>query len=191
MNIIIVENILEDWIFEDLEKEIEKHKKDFKTEDRGHVAKYDRWYPENGSKVANIAKSCIYSEKLKKLADYYRDLAWRVFLANMPTKFEVQVTKYPIDANLGYNWHIDHISPDRRILNWIIFVTDSYSGGELEISEELIRNDTKIKGGFSYEVNQSIKPKKNMLVMLPSWMIHRVRPVFGGNPRITLNGHIS
>jgi len=189
MEVAVIDNILEDWLFEDLLKEFKKDKKYFKTEDRGDLAKYERWYPERKSKISKISESCIFSEKVKKHVNDFKDLSWRMLLSDMPVNFEVQVTKYPSDATLGYDWHTDHITPMRRILNWILYIEDNFEGGELLISEKLIRGTPG--RNVEFPIGQSIKPKKNRLVMMPSWMIHKIKPVTSGLPRVTINGHIS
>ena len=91
------------------------------------------------------------------------------------TKTEIQYTIY--EKGGQFEWHIDSILPTYRIANFIYYLNDDFEGGELELS---YKGDT--------EVDVIITPKKNTLVIIPSDMWHRVRPVIDGH-RKTINGH--
>ena len=73
-----------------------------------------------------------------------------------------------------------------------IDIDSDFTGGENQISndEYIIGNDNT-----PYNVDISTKPKDNMLIIMPSWVTHRVSPVFCKSKdklkgRITINGHI-
>jgi len=187
-NILIKKNALTKSQFTEVLNIIENNKEKFQEQfDNNNFVNFKRWFPESGHKIANITDLVIFNENIKKMVDKFRDLSWRSYLADVNHKFEVQITKYkPKDQ---YDWHDDHRTKDKRILNWIIYLNDDFEGGELLLSDVLIRDS--IVEYKKYKISQTIKPKKNMLVMMPSWTLHKVNPVISGNPRLTLNGHIS
>jgi len=185
VDIVIKKNVLSDSIFKEVIEEIGKNK--FDVIDRG-FSKFDRWYPPAGNKLIKIAEEMIYAENIKKEVDNYRDLAWRWFVSEIAnSRFEVQTTKYHIDPNYRYMWHTDHNVAALRTLNYILYLNDNFKGGELQVSGELIRN---LPTRDDYEITLNLKPEKNMLVIMPSWMLHRVLPITSGSPRLTLNGHV-
>ena len=42
----------------------------------------------------------------------------------------------------------------------------------------------------NYPILKTIQPKKNRMAIMPSWYIHRVKPLIDDSERLTLNGHI-
>ena len=112
-------------------------------------------------------------------------------MCNKASSFEVQVTLYEKPDDL-YVWHVDHSSlepnSNRRILNYILYLTEP-EGGNLDITDDYTYKGEDLLNK-SFPIGTSIKPKKNRLVIMPSWIPHRVNPVTSGK-RLTINGHIS
>ena len=71
----------------------------------------------------------------------------------------------------GFLTAIYYINSDYREDNWV--------GGELTIYKQLTFAD--------YPQNSiNILPKQNRLIVFPGYMIHRVKPYFGDNPRTSM-----
>lgn len=152
-------------------------------------AKFNRWFPPPNSELNTVIKQAVFSDKIQKLKENFVEPFWKVF-----TKiggFEVQVTRYKKGDE--FKWHMDHITAGEsifggsRILNYILYMNDYDDGGVLEISD--------YRGMYSstreeYNTIVSIKPKRNMLVILPSWYVHRVTKLTSDKERLTINGHV-
>lgn len=121
------------------------------------------------------------------LNDYFTDnpiqILVRDFLCDLgynSKNLDITITSYNMMQK--YDWHHDYTN--NRSHNYILYLTDQewFEGGELEIK---INDELK-----------TIVPKKNMLVIMDSSLMHRVLPVttkIGGvwqMSRLTLNGHI-
>lgn len=196
--LLIVENAMSQFDFEMCKKEIEdnRDKLTIVSVDYGKESNfsYKRWYPAPRTVIPNLADNMLFNTKIKNLIEDYQDGFWRLFLDDLALGYEVQVTSYKKSRNNRYEWHVDHQIGDVngikgfRILNYIFYVNDVEEGGELEISgtksfapdEDL----NLLKSIFSY------KPKANTLVVVPSWYLHRVKPILGEEERLTVNGHI-
>jgi len=191
VEIVIRKNVLKDSKMKEIMKEIEQNEDNLIVDDRG-FAKFDRWFPPSGNKLIKIAEDMIFAEDIMSEVEKIRDLAWRWFVTSTNTGFEVQVTKYHLSPEYRYGWHTDNIADldeKLRILNYIFYLNDDFEGGELQLSKSLNRksfNDIQ-----EFPVAFTIKPEKNMLVMIPSWILHRVLPVTSGSSRLTLNGHVT
>ena len=151
----------------------------------------NRWYPEPHTTVPNIIEKLIWSKKVRKKILPLGDLSWKWFLIGKTVGFEVQATFYskPDDH---YDWHVDHVHLKNdlsagRVLNYILYLTE-LKGGELQLSDDFGLADSP-KRNIDYHVGMTIKPEKNKLVIIPSWIPHRVLPTPKGE-RITINGHI-
>ena len=68
-------------------------------------------------------------------------------------------------------------------------MNDDFEGGELELSFKTDIDVYNNKLPFNPPVHMVITPKKNTLVIIPSDMWHRVKPITKGERR-TVNGHI-
>lgn len=188
-NIVIRKNVLKNSQIEEIIKEIKKN--ELKTDDRG-FSKFDRWYPPPGNILIKIAEDMIFTEDIMTEVDNSRDLAWRWYLSNNNVSFEVMITKYYLKPEYKYDWHTDHVTPkltDKfRMLNYVFYINDDFKGGELQLTKSLERGIPNLNS--DYPISLSIKPEKNKLVIIPSWILHRVTSVTSGSPRLTLNGHI-
>jgi Rps23 Pro-64 3,4-dihydroxylase Tpa1-like proline 4-hydroxylase len=166
------------------------------------ISKYARiyiydYYVDNidKSKIIYIIKSNLFNVKIFNiLDDLVREPLLR--LIRFSTHDELQYTVYEQGGN--YVWHVDsskpnmnQLAPHNRVANFIYYLNDDFEGGELELSYS---RDIDITVGDSSiihnpPISKIIKPKKNTLVIMPSDMWHRVKPIIKGKRR-TINGHI-
>ena len=90
----------------------------------------------------------------------------------------LQIGQYPKGGH--YNWHVDGLGLDdiqapeneflhgkTRKLSFVLWLNDDFEGGDFEF------HSAHIKGGV-------IKPKQGTIVLFPSWVMHRVKPVKKG-----------
>ena len=182
-NILTIDNALSKKDFSACVKEIEdnNNSKPFKA----WWFSFSRWHPKPDTVISNIIEKMLWSKKVTEPASKFGDLSWKWFVCRFALGFEVQVTSYKLKNH--YKWHVDHADGDGRILNYILYMTE-VDGGELEVCD-ITTLKIGTKAGDKYHKTISIKPKKNRLVIIPTWIIHRVNPVKTGN-RITINGHI-
>tara|TARA_Y100001972_G_scaffold126272_1_gene179604 strand:- start:257 stop:859 length:603 start_codon:yes stop_codon:yes gene_type:complete len=109
--------------------------------------------------------------KLLKIAKHYADRAnsitnWQFQLDMVEP---LQITKY--EKNGHYDFHSDGNGFSRTVnnektrkLSMSIILNDDYEGGEFEF----------------YGHKKSIKPTKGTVIVFPSYMVHRVKPVTKG-----------
>lgn len=178
--IIKIEDCLSEEDFILCKNEIDRFSKIFEETDR-KFAKYKRFIDlPHFSKITPTIEPYIFSNKIKEEVKNEEDLAWRLFANDKINKFETQVTYY--DNGDFYDWHYDHTSPYYLTHNFILYMTDEgekYKGGYLEI-----------------EPDKKIKPKKNTLILMPSYYKHRVTKVKSTvstsiwDKRVTINGHL-
>lgn len=84
---------------------------------------------------------------------------------------ETQVSRYG-DDNQHYDWHVDNGNNIQRLVTFVYYPTDgNWSGGEIELS-----NTPVWKGKSFSEETLKIKPEKNLGIIFPSNMPHRVLP---------------
>ncbi len=187
MNLIILENALPEKDLELIETEIKNAT--FNNESKDHL-KFTRWYPPPKSSIANIIENLIYSDKVRKLAVVLDDYAMRsladVEHCNFATGFEVQVTKYKKGDH--YLWHVDHGEGRGRLLNYILYLYNVENGGELQLTKET--DISKLTNESKFPISKTIKPTRNMLVIMPAHYFHKVNMIKGDQERITINGHI-
>jgi len=195
-NIMILDNLFSQSGYEYIRnvclEELKKSKKEFKEmdemKDEIDVRKYNnRFYPKNDHFLTFLMGNTLFGyEKILETAKNLQDFSWGLYNRKaLTTKYEVQVTHYI--ENDHYGWHSD--LTNGRLFNYIYYVTEPQEGGELQISNTnaIEKDEFKTK---EFNIIQTIEPKKNRLVIMPSWIIHRVKPINKGN-RITLNGHIT
>jgi|APSaa5957512535_1039671.scaffolds.fasta_scaffold10315_2 hypothetical protein len=141
------------------------------------------------SKILKILSGKLFSQELynKFPIDDDEPLLRLIPFSN---RHETQYTVY--DKGGEYTWHIDSDLPHNRIANYIYYINDDFVGGELELSFQrdiiMVVDDNQ----DNYDeplVSLTITPKKNTLVVIPSDMLHRVKPITKGKRR-TINGHI-
>lgn len=177
-------------ILVDEEKKNEKHF--VLHEDGVGLRNADRWYPTEkemySETVIGIAKTLMEDKTMMDKVKSIPDLSWQVWKPNEPFSYEVQYTRYKSNGLDAYMWHFDHGNGQRRVLNYILYLTDDFDGGETDLSADLALNYDN--GITAHKINYTIKPERNMLLMFPSWIMHRVRPSFSGGIRKTLNGHV-
>jgi PKHD-type hydroxylase len=107
----------------------------------------------------------------KKLSDLVINLNKRYYNFNLTGFNEpMQLANYTADVEGTYNWHIDGGGVGTiRKLSIVVQLSypQEYEGGELQL---MIDNNNPT----------CIKKKRGMIVMFPSWVIHRVTPVTYG-----------
>ena len=170
------------------------------------VARYNRIYLDehykgfrDNSYILKLIHEKLFADKIYDKANRINDLSF--ILLKKSTNHETQITSY--NNNDEYNWHVD--SGDERIwsgriLNYILFLNDkNFSGGNLEIINSYPLGNIK---SISEQYKNShpdyiIKPKNGTLVIMPSYLIHRVTKIKiddinsdSMNRRLTINGHI-
>ena len=163
---------------------------------KGHMTReyervfVDRVYLGNreNSDILQIIQKNLFSEEMKEIYSSIRDTSFK--LIPNSSYHETQITFYKNENS--YDWHTDEVLS--RVINWVLYIDidSDFTGGENEISndEHMPDSDTK-----PYNVDISTKPKDNLLLLMPSWVTHRVVPVFCKHDdklrgRITINGHI-
>jgi len=151
---------------------------------------FDKYYEKDRtqSDVLEIIPKYLFSSEMIDICKSMKEGAFK-FIENS-SRHETQLTIY--GDHHGYEWHHDNVFG--RFVNWILYIDidSDFTGGENQISndEYIIGNDNT-----PYNVDISTKPKDNMLIIMPSWVTHRVSPVFCKSKdklkgRITINGHI-
>jgi len=187
---IVIDNFLSDEDFKLCMNQIELHRdqmKDFEHESGIH---YRRWQPGPTPFIKHIIGEYLYNDRIYDIADNFIDGFWKQYCENVSNKYECQVTSYTKDRKDFYGWHTDHIPVGLNVgivrnLNYILYMTDIDNGGEFQIANEFKHFD------YSYEpeVHTSISPKRNRLLLIPTWYIHRVTPVLSDQERLTIHGH--
>lgn len=189
-NILVIENFLTDEEFKGFIKVISFQSKMFKEQDIGY-ADYFRFYTND--------HSCYYIDKimhhkvfnLKDLVKDKQDLAWIYYRSSHSKYMETQITSYRSGGK--YRWHTDHYRQNVTTThNYILYMTDDFEGGELQISSNLYPHTIlATERRDIFPVGHTFKPKKNMFVMMPSYYTHRVTEVISGKEhRLTVNGHL-
>ena len=90
----------------------------------------------------------------------------------------IQIGQYPKGGH--YNWHVDGLGLEPisahgnefldgkvRKISFVLWLNDDFEGGDFEF------HSAHIKGGV-------IKLKQGTIVLFPSWVMHRVKPVKKG-----------
>lgn len=191
--ILIVDHFLDKPVFDTCQEEIKKNKDLLLSDNRYKSVSFSRYYPEVNTLIPNVIDDNLFSPKIHSLIENFHDGYWKLFNERLATGFEVQVTLYQKKLENQYTWHVDHLVDSNqryfglRVLNYILYINDVSKGGELEIADHFTKYDPYRK---SYNISQTIKPKANRLVIVPSWLIHRVKPMLTDEKRITINGHI-
>ena len=139
------------------------------------------------SDILNIVSKYMFSREMMDLCSSLKDGAFKNI--EHTNHHESKLTFY--GNNHVYEWHND--IKYGRLINWILYVDidSDFTGGENQISND----DLTENYSDNYNIDISTKPKDNMLIMMPSWVTHRVAPVFCKSKdklkgRITINGHI-
>lgn len=144
------------------------------------IYKFDR----RNSNILNIIDSKLFSNLVLDNVGVIEPLLRLIRFSN---NHESQYTVY--DKGGNYVWHVDSIMPYNRIANFILYLNDDFEGGELELSFKTDVDILSLTVPPNPPVDLVITPKKNMMVVMPSDMWHRVRPITKGKRR-TINGHI-
>lgn len=85
---------------------------------------------------------------------------------------QVQMSKYKSDGGF-YDWHIDIAEPQdelQRKLSVSILLNDDFEGGE-----------------FDFDLESNVLTKKGSILVFPSFVRHRVRPVTKGTRYTAVN----
>jgi len=90
----------------------------------------------------------------------------------------VQIGQYPTGGH--YNWHVDGLglspihAPDNEFLHgktrkisFVLWLNDDFEGGEFEFHK-------------SHTKDNVIRPSTGTILLFPSWVMHRVKPVKKG-----------
>jgi len=200
--VLIIDDFLPETVFKVVSNEIEMNRDYFYDQEISKIdgkawASFKRWYPPNGTIIPNIIDTNLFSERVQELVKEYVDGFWKLFYNKIAWGFEVQVTSYNKNKDSVYNWHVDHMPGidnkvmkfmGVRILNYIFYLNDVDEGGELEIGDHT--SGVVFNRQMECDVIKSFAPKKNRLVVIPSWYVHRVKPVLSDQERLTINGHV-
>jgi Rps23 Pro-64 3,4-dihydroxylase Tpa1-like proline 4-hydroxylase len=194
--ILTVNNFLSENNLLSIEEEIRESINKFSIEKDEHrklnrIQLDDVWENDrDSSNILSIISNDLFSKNMLKIYNSINDSSFR--LIEISNKHETQITIYN-DKN-EYSWHNDKVKG--RIINWVLFIDlgMDFTGGENQISYDEINVNslTKIENVKPHIIT---KPKGNMLLLMPSWVSHRVSPVKSSNNditkgRITINGHI-
>jgi len=190
--ILVVDDFLSTNQLFQCQQEITANKSKREAEKNGKHASYSRYYPDVNTMIPNTINDTLFTDKIHNLIKDFHDGFWKLFNEQLALGFEVQVTAYKKKLKNKYDWHVDHrIENDRypgiRVLNYILYMSDVADGGELEIADYYGKHDPNRK---KYNIIKTIKPKTNRLALMPSWMVHRVKPIKSDDTRITINGHV-
>jgi len=172
-----------------------------------YITTLTRYYHFEPGPIIDVLEKKLYSKEIVAFSDGCADLAWQWI--RRASGYEVQLTRYNSGID-EYFWHSDHHRPvdaesGFRVLNWILYLGEcDYEGGELELSKDVPAlepgneaTDYDRKMGTdtgNVSVWKSVKPKKNRMVVMPSYLLHRVKRHKSKtddfmDARITLNGH--
>jgi PKHD-type hydroxylase len=128
-------------------------------------------------------KTNIYWSQEQELFDmvgHYGASANRQAEWNLQTNAmeSIQIGQYPTGGH--YDWHVDGLglepidAPENELLHgktrkisFVLWLNDDFEGGDFEF------HSAHIKGGV-------IKPKQGTILLFPSWVMHRVKPVKKG-----------
>lgn len=189
--VIYVENVFDEGTPENIIQLGKENNQRFRKEEDG-IRNYERWYPSENDEDRNedlieVARAMMEHEDIQDASIPWTDLSWKGWRKNIPFQYELQFTRYLSGKNNRYEWHVDTVGS--RLLNWIYYLNDDFEGGETEIAVEdefIWEREERHK----HNVFKKFKPTKNSLLIMPSWLIHRVKPVLNGANRQTLNGHV-
>ena len=126
------------------------------------------------SKVSFLPPADLGADVCKKMLDAIKDMNKDVFNFDLTGLLEsLQYTTYDEEYRGMYNWHFDEGSGEdktwTRKLSVILILSDpiEYGGGDLEMVTE--------KG------IDAVEQKRGRLVIFPSFLRHRVRPITKGS----------
>ena len=90
----------------------------------------------------------------------------------------IQIGQYPTGGH--YNWHVDGLGIDSidaphneflhgktRKISFVLWLNDDFEGGEFEFHKTHMKDNV-------------IRPSTGTIVLFPSWVMHRVKPVKQG-----------
>ena len=126
------------------------------------------------TKISWIADQNILLAIKDKILDINKNKNWNYNLTGM---FPFQYSVYNKDDH--YDWHVDKRpvnqgEPEKK-LSFSLMLNDNYKGGELEFKDS--------------HKNISLNLTKGDMVVFPSFLLHRVKPILDGT-RISLVGWI-
>jgi len=139
---------------------------------------------DDGTRTDNkVRKTNIYWSQEQELFDmvgHYgasanRQGEWNLQTSGMES---IQIGQYPTGGH--YNWHVDGLGIEPmsapgnefldgkvRKISFVLWLNDDFEGGEFEFHK-------------SHTKKNVIKPKQGTIVLFPSWVMHRVKPVKKG-----------
>lgn len=162
------------------EEEIREYDRVFLDEKyRGHREQSD---------ILRVVSEKLFSPEMIDIYNSIKDTSFKLIEGS--SRHETQLTFY--SNKHSYEWHTDAML--NRVINWVLYIDidGDFTGGENQISNDDFNEGER---NHPYNVYISTPPKDNMLIMMPSWITHRVAPVFCKHKsklrsRITINGHI-
>ena len=124
------------------------------------------------TKISWISAKEILLPLKDKILETNKSKDWNFTVTGM---FPFQYSVY--NKNDHYDWHIDrrpvHQGEDEKKLSFSLILNENYEGGELEFKDS--------------KENMSLNLNKGDMVIFPSFLEHRVKPVLNGT-RISLVG---
>ena len=124
------------------------------------------------TKISWISAKEILLPLKDKILETNKSKDWNFTVTGM---FPFQYSVY--NKNDHYDWHIDrrpvHQGEDEKKLSFSLILNENYEGGELEFKDS--------------KENISLNLNKGDMVIFPSFLEHRVKPVLNGT-RISLVG---
>ena len=195
-NVIIRENFLSPAEFEACVDEVLRNKQKFERHDWDGKS-FGRLYITEASHLTETISKKLFSAELINEVYRHHDLTWQWY--RMANNVEFQVTSY--GNGDSYGWHTDHgihVSPFiPRVANFVLYLTEGFKGGELRVSDELCLPFKHVPRQRPILNSYLIEPKKNRLVIMPSYVFHRVEEVVVEDgkvdlmdTRVTINGHM-
>ena len=129
------------------------------------------------SKIKWIPHEDPFLDLYYMCADFINNLNsfhWKFDITNSKENF--QYTEYNSNVKGHYDWHVD-IGPGQtccRKLSMVVQLSDpkEYEGGDLLVFDPVVS-----KENFPYK---KVPKKKGSVILLPSFMPHKVTPVTGG-----------
>lgn len=187
--ILKIENFLSDSEYEEIKEEVKKQVLRLKDPDSTVSKDFYKLHLTKG-KIRDIIDKNLFD---KNMMDIYANIPETAFkLIPSSTHHETEITVY--DHRGSYTWHED--CKGSRIANYVLMIDlgMKFEGGHTQFSNTG-ESDTSVFSALN-EVSLDIKPKGNQLIIMPTWVLHKVtqiKPLSKNllHTRITVNGHIA
>ena len=136
-------------------------------EDYSYGAKGQGLFQSDDQKLFDLGSECVLEANKKS--------GWNFEYSAMES---FQIGKFPQGGH--YNWHVDGIgthkinAPNNKLMHgktrkisMVLWLNDDFEGGEFEFHPSHLKDNI-------------IKPSVGTIIMFPSWIMHRVKPVTKG-----------